>query len=74
MLEKVHLDDKIGHLYLVDIQIDFEKITDRQKIYNEIAPPIIEKNTSIDIFERSTYQLLENSQLLNNGKKKISSN
>ena len=62
--------DKIGHLYLVDIEIDFEKITDKQKIYNEIAPPIIEKNTSIDIFERSTYQLLENSQLLNSGKYK----
>ena len=69
MLEKVDLDDKIGHLYLVDIEIDFENVTDKQKIYNEIAPPIIEKNTSIDIFERSTYQLLENSRLLSSSGK-----
>ena len=70
LLEKVNLDDEIGHLYLVDIELDFEKITDKQRIYNEIAPPIIEKNSSIDIFERSTYQLLENSQLLDTGKYK----
>ena len=70
LLEKVTLDDSIGHLYVVDISLNFDNLTERQKIYNEISPPIIEKNSSIDVLERSSYQLLENSQILDSGKYK----
>ena len=67
LLESVDLDDQIGHLYIVDIKLDFEKLTDRQKVYNEICPSIIEKQKSIDIYERSTFQLLEKMELLDSG-------
>ena len=67
LLESVSLDDKIGHLYVVDIELNnFEKLTARQKVYNEICPPIIEKKKVIDIFERSTCQLIEHYELINN--------
>ena len=66
LLESVSLDDKIGHLYVVDIELNFEKFTARQKVYNEICPPIIEKKKVIDIFERSNYQLTKHYELINN--------
>ena len=59
LLESVDLDDPIGHLYIVDIEFDHTKATPRQITYNEIYPPIIEKQKIIDVSERSTYQLLE---------------
>ena len=67
LLETVDLNDKIGHLYIVDIKLNFDKLTDRQKAYNEICPSIIEKQTAIDIYERSTYQLLEKMEVLDSG-------
>ena len=59
MLEKVDLDDPVGHLFVVDTKFDYEKATPRQRIYNEIYPSIIEKQKSIDVAERSVYQLVE---------------
>ena len=59
LLEIVTLDDPIVHLYLVDIELDFDRLKPKQKVYNEICPPIIEKQKVIDIYERSTYQLLD---------------
>ena len=43
LLEKVSLDAKIGHLYVVDILLDVANATPEQKVYNEIYVPIIEK-------------------------------
>ena len=65
LLESVTLDDPIGDLYVVDTELHFNKLTPRQKVYNEICPPIIEKKKVIDIYERSTYQLLEHHELIN---------
>ena len=59
LLEKVSLEDEIGHLYVVDIMFDTKNATEKQLIYNEIYPPIIEKQKIIDPCERSVYQLLE---------------
>ena len=41
LMEKVSLDDPIGHLFLVDIEFDHEHATDAQTMYNELMPPII---------------------------------
>ena len=60
LLESVSLEDKIGHLYIVDIKFDYEKATEKQIVYNEIYPPIIEKQKTIDPCEKSIYQLLDN--------------
>ena len=59
LLEKVSLEDKIGHLFVVDIEFDFENASHRQLIYNEIFPPIIEKKKIMEANERSLFQLLE---------------
>ena len=59
LLETVDLDDKIGHLYIVDIYLDYENATQKQRTHNEISPPIIEKQKIINIHERPTYQILE---------------
>ena len=53
LLETVSLDDKIGHLYIVDIEFDVKNATKKQFAYNEIYPPIIEKQKTIDPCERS---------------------
>ena len=44
---------------MVDIEFDHTKATEKQLVYNEIYPPIIEKQKIIDPCERSVYQLLE---------------
>ena len=59
LLEKVSFEDKIGHLYIVNIEFDTKNATEREFAYNEIYSPIIEKKKIIDPCERSVYQLLE---------------
>ena len=59
LLEKVSFEDAIGHLYIVDIEFDTKNATEREFAYNEIYPPIIEKQRTIDPCERSVFQLLE---------------
>ena len=59
LLESVSFEDTIGHLYIVDIQFDFKNATEKEFAYNEIYPPIIEKQRIIDPCERSVFQLLE---------------
>ena len=59
LLQNVSLDDQIGHLYMVDIEFDHTKATEKQLVYNEIYPPIIKKQKIIAPYKRSVYQLLE---------------
>ena len=44
---------------MVDIEFDVKNATKKELAYNEIYPPIIEKQTTIDLCERSIFQLLE---------------
>ena len=59
LLESVSLEDKSSHLYIVDIEFGKKNATEKLLAYNEIYPPIIEKQKTIDPCERSIYQLLE---------------
>ena len=59
LLEKVSLEDPIGHLFVVDIEFDEKNATKKQYMYHEIFPPIIEKQKILDANEGSLYQLLE---------------
>ena len=43
LLEKVNSEDKIGHLFAVDIVFDSKNATEKESAYNEIYPPIIER-------------------------------
>ena len=59
LLEKVNFEDKIGHLFVVDIVFYSKNLTEKDLAYNEICPPIIEKQKIIDPCKRSVYQLSE---------------
>ena len=59
LLERVNLEDPVGHLFVVDVSFDYEKASPRQRLYNEIYQSIIEKQKIIDVAERSVYQLIE---------------
>ena len=48
LLETVDFKDTVEHLYVVDIEIDYENATEKMMAYNEIYPPIIEKHKIID--------------------------
>ena len=56
MLDCISHDDKIGNLFTVDIK--FHNINEKTLLFNEIYPPIFQKNKKIDPFERSTLQLM----------------
>ena len=60
LLESVSLNNKIGHLCIVNIFFDHKNATKQQIVYNEIYPPIVEKQKTIDPCEKSIYQLLDN--------------
>ena len=59
LLEKVSLEDSIGHLFVVDIEFDEKNASEKQYMYNEIFPTIVEKKKILDANERSPFQLLE---------------
>ena len=47
LLQSVSFEDKIGHLFIVDIQFDVKKATKRQFAYNESYAPTIEKQLTL---------------------------
>ena len=47
------------YILLYIVIFDDKKATKRQLVYNEIYPPVIEKQKTIDPCERSVFQLLE---------------
>ena len=59
LMETVSSEDPTGHLFVVDIEFDYENASPRQFMYNEIFPPIIEKEKIMEANERSLFQLLE---------------
>ena len=59
LFEKVTLDDKIRHLFIVDIEFDYENVDAKQIIYNEIYLPVTDKQTKLDANERLIFQLYD---------------
>ena len=59
LLENVSFEDALGHLYIVDIEFDTKSATETELASNEIYPPIIEKQRTINPCERFVFQLLE---------------
>ena len=51
LLKKVSLEDPIGHLFVVATEFDEKNVTKKQYMYNEIFPPIIEKQKILDANE-----------------------
>ena len=51
ILSNVTLNDKLRHLFVVDIV--FDKQDEKALLFNEFYPPIFEKDKKIEPFERS---------------------
>ena len=60
LLKSVTLDDKIGHLFTVDIK--FSDINPKTLLFNEIYPSIFEKNKKNLPHGRSTVQIMSRTQ------------
>ena len=60
LLASVTLDDTIGHLFTVDIE--FSDVNPKTLLFNEIYPPIFEKNKKISPYERSISQIMSRAQ------------
>ena len=59
LLETVDLDDKVRHLFVVDIEVDYENATSKQIMHIKIFLPIIDKQNKLKVTERSVFQLCE---------------
>ena len=59
LMEKVSLDNPIGHIFVVDVEFEHEKATDCQIMYNDIFPPFTDEQARIEANERSVFQLFE---------------
>ena len=59
LIESVDLTDKMGHLFVVDIFLMQKNANEKQLLYHEIFPSVIEKQKVLEAYERSAYQLLE---------------
>ena len=66
ILNNVTLDDKLGHLFVVDIV--FDKVNEKTLLFNELYPPIFEKNKKIEPYERSCAQIMCIQQVNDKGK------
>ena len=60
-MANVTLNDKIGHLFVVDIV--FNDINEKTILFNKIYPPIFEKNKKIEPFERSCSQIMSRAEI-----------
>ena len=50
ILDRISHEGSIGHLFVVDIK--FNEINSKTSLFNEIYPPIFEKNKKMDPYER----------------------
>ena len=60
LLKSVTLDDNIGHVLTLDME--FSDINPKTLLFDEIYPPIFEKNKKISPHERSTSQIMSRAQ------------
>ena len=66
LLKSVTLEDKIGHIFTVDIE--FSDINPKTLLFNEIFPPIFEKHKKILPYLRSCSQIMSRVQKKENKK------
>ena len=66
ILANVTLNDKLGHLFVVDIV--FDKVNEKTLLFNELYPPIFEKDKKIEPYERSCAQIMCAMQIKSKGK------
>ena len=67
LLENVTLEDKLRHLFVVDIK--FAEINKKTLLFNEIYPPIFEKHKKIDSYKTSCTQIMSRATVKHTHKK-----
>ena len=70
-LEGIFHTDKIGHLFIVDLEFIIDKATEKELFFNEIYTPLFEKNKVLSTHDRSVFQFLDAMRL---NKKEILNN
>ena len=60
-----HLDT-IGHLYVVDIEFNFERATEKELFFKEIYTPLFEKKKVLPARDRSAFELFDAIRLKDN--------
>ena len=70
ILDEISHKDSAGHLFIVDIK--FNNVNPKTLLFNELYPPIFEKNKKMEPYGRSTLQLLS-IMVRNKGEDKINS-
>ena len=58
LLESLSFEDKIGHLYRVDIEFNVEKATKGQFAYNETYPSLIENKKQLTLVKDQFFNYL----------------
>ena len=43
LLESVSINDPIEELFVVGIKFDYENVTEKQILFNDVLPPVFEK-------------------------------
>ena len=66
ILSNVTLNNKLGHLFVLDIV--FDKEDEKTLLFHELHPPIFEKDKKIEPFERSCIQIMCMEQMKDKGK------
>ena len=66
ILANVTLNDKLGHLFVVDIV--FDKVNEKTLLFNELYPPIFEKDKKIEPYKRSCAQIMCVMEIKSKGK------
>ena len=61
LLKSVTLDGKLGHLFVVDIK--FPDVNKKTLLFNDIYPPIFEKNKKIDPYKRSCTHIMSRANI-----------
>ena len=56
ILDTLSHDNNIGHLSIVDIK--FHNVNPKTLLFNELYPPIFEKDKKMEPFKGSTFQIL----------------
>ena len=67
IIQGISGEDKIGHLFVVDVHFDQKNASEKQLFFNKIYSPIFERKKVLSTNEKSVFQLLDAMRLNDNG-------
>ena len=59
LIKSISPEDKIGHLFIIDIKLNEKNADEKNLLFNEIYTPIFQKDKCLDPSESSVFQLLD---------------